>query len=180
MLSPKQKEWLWQDCKKAKAYGDDIPTAKKRHSQPSTKPAKRLESAMASQKWQISSLTTQNKKLITTLIVSGIEIPYSDPSSDKDDGEDRKMVANKKIFNLTKTNKRKKSRAGWPKGTKCYMSCDRNAVAQVQTVKSTHSESNYNKISVELDSHAGTSVVGFNILVVHNHEHFFDVYGLVR
>ncbi len=29
MLSPKQKEWLWQDRKKAKANGEDIPVAKK-------------------------------------------------------------------------------------------------------------------------------------------------------
>ena len=29
MLSPQQKEWLWQDRKKAKANGEDIPTAKK-------------------------------------------------------------------------------------------------------------------------------------------------------
>ncbi len=30
MLSPKQMEWLWQDLKKAKANGEDIPMAKKR------------------------------------------------------------------------------------------------------------------------------------------------------
>ncbi len=30
MLSPKQKEWLWQDHKKAKASGEGVPTAKTR------------------------------------------------------------------------------------------------------------------------------------------------------
>ncbi len=34
MLSPKQKEWLWQDHKKAKANGEAIPAAMKRCSQP--------------------------------------------------------------------------------------------------------------------------------------------------
>ncbi len=47
----------------------------------------------------------------------------------------------------------------------------------VQTVKSICNQSNYNKISVELNSHADTCVVGSNVLVVHNHEHFVDVYG---
>ncbi len=108
MLSPKQKEWLWQDCKKAKANGDNIPTAKKRHSQPSTKLTAHLESAVAAQKRQISSLTAQNEKMIASLIASGFEIPQSDPSSDKEEGKDCKMAAKKKNSNLTKTNKRKK------------------------------------------------------------------------
>ncbi len=107
-LSPKQKEWLWQDRKKAKANGEDIPTAKKRRSQPSNKSTARLESAVAAQKRQISSLTAQNEKMIASLIASGFEIPQSDPSSDKEEGKDRKMAANKKNSNLTKTNKRKK------------------------------------------------------------------------
>ncbi len=108
MLSPKQKEWLWQDCRKATANGDDIPTAKKRRSQPLNKSTLHLQLAVAAQKWQISSLTAQNKKMINSLIASGFEIPQSDPSSDKEDGEDHKMVANKKNSNLTKTKKRKK------------------------------------------------------------------------
>ncbi len=33
MLSPKLKEWLWQDHKKAKVNGEDIPAAKKRWGQ---------------------------------------------------------------------------------------------------------------------------------------------------
>ncbi len=33
-LSPKQKEWLWQNTKKAKANGEDIPAAKRRWGQP--------------------------------------------------------------------------------------------------------------------------------------------------
>ncbi len=67
-----------------------------------------LESAVAAQKWQISSLTAQNEKMVAALIASGFEIPQSDPSSNEKDGEDRKMAANKKNSNLTKTNKRKK------------------------------------------------------------------------
>ncbi len=56
--------------------------------------------------------------------------------------------------NLTKSNKRRKWRAGQPKGTKRFRSCDCVAVALVWTVKSTHSQSNYSKISVELTSHS--------------------------
>ncbi len=48
MLSFKQKEWLWQDHKKAKANGEDIPAAKKSYSQSSPKPANKCqESAVA-------------------------------------------------------------------------------------------------------------------------------------
>ncbi len=88
----------------SQSNGEDIPTAKKRCSEPSNKSTSCLESAVAAQKWQINSLTAQNKKIIT----SGIEILQSDPSSDEEEGEDRKMAANKKNSNLTKTNKRKK------------------------------------------------------------------------
>ncbi len=107
-LSLKQKERLWQDCKKANANGEDIPTAKKRHSQPSNKSTLHLESAVAAQKRQISSLTAQNEKMIASLMASDIEILQSDPSSNNEEGKDRKMVANKKNLNFTKTNKRKK------------------------------------------------------------------------
>ncbi len=108
MLSLNQKEWLWQNCKKAKENGEDIPMAKKRLSQPSNNSTSCLESAVATQKWQISSLTAQNKKMIASLIAFGFEILKSDPSSDKEDGEDHKMATNKKNSNLTKINKRKK------------------------------------------------------------------------
>ncbi len=57
------------------------------------------------------------------------------------------------------------------------MSCDCVSVALVQTVKSPCSQSNCNMISVELDSHADTCEVGSNVLVVHDHEGFVDVYG---
>ncbi len=56
------------------------------------------------------------------------------------------------------------------------MSYDSVAVAPVQTVKSTCSQSNLIKISVELNSHVDTCVVGSNVLVVHNYEHFIDIY----
>ncbi len=61
--------------------------------------------------------------------------------------------------------------------TQFYMSQDRAAVAPVQTVKSTCSQSNLNKISVELDSHADTCVVGSNVVVVHDHEFVVIIYG---
>ncbi len=108
MLSPKQKEWLWQDRKKAKANGEDIPTAKKRRGQTPPKLSKRLESAVATQKRQISSLMAQNQKMIAAITASGINIPDSDTSSGEEEVEDHKMAANKKNSNLTKTNKRKK------------------------------------------------------------------------
>ncbi len=57
------------------------------------------------------------------------------------------------------------------------MSSDHVAVALVHTVKSTCSQSNHSNFSNELNSHADTCVVGSNILVVHNHEHFVGVYG---
>ncbi len=50
------------------------------------------------------------------------------------------------------------------------------AVAPVQSVKFTCSQSKHSSISVELDSHADNCVVGSNVLVVHNHESFVDVY----
>ncbi len=37
LLSPKQNKWLWQDHKKAKSNGEDIPAAKKRCSKPLNK-----------------------------------------------------------------------------------------------------------------------------------------------
>ncbi len=46
MLSPKQKEWLWQDHKKAKANGENIPAPKKQWGQTPPKQSKRLESAV--------------------------------------------------------------------------------------------------------------------------------------
>ncbi len=51
----------------------------------------------------------QNQKMIAAITASGIDIPDSDPSSgEEDEVEDRKMAANKKNSNLTKTNKRRK------------------------------------------------------------------------
>ncbi len=72
------------------------------------KQEKCLESAVATQKRQISSFIAQNEKMIEALTASGIDVPNSNPSSDEDNGEDCKMVANKKNSNLTKTNKRRK------------------------------------------------------------------------
>ncbi len=80
----------------------------KKRSQPSNKSSAHLESAMAAQKQQISSLMAQNEKMRASLIASGFEIPESDPSSDREEGKDCKMAANKKNSNLTKSNKRKK------------------------------------------------------------------------
>ncbi len=68
---------------------------------------------MASQKHQISTLTTKNEKLMVSLVASVFDIPESNPSSDKDNDKELKMAANKKNSNLTKTNKKRKSRIGW-------------------------------------------------------------------
>ncbi len=57
------------------------------------------------------------------------------------------------------------------------MFCDHVAITPVQTVESTHSQSNQSRIPVELDSHADTCVVGSKVLVVHGHEYFVDVYS---
>ena len=46
----------------------------------------------------------------------------------------------------------------------------------IVTVKSVNSSSK-DKLRVELDSHADTTVVGSNVLIVHDHERFVDVYG---
>ncbi len=167
MLSPKQMECFWQDRKKAKANREDIPAAKKRCGQPPPpKQAKHLESAVATQKRQISSLTAQNKKMIVALTASGIDIPVSDPSLEEDEGKDRKMTSNRKNSNLTKTNKSRKWRAGQPQGNN-----------RSKTVKSTCSQSNHIIISVELDSYADTCLVSSNVLVIHDHKCFVDVYG---
>ncbi len=64
MHSHKQKEWLWQDYKKAKANIEDIPAAKKKPENPPNKQAKHLESAVASHKHEISTLTAKNEKMI--------------------------------------------------------------------------------------------------------------------
>ncbi len=63
---------------------------------------------MVTWKRQISSLTALNKKMIAAMTVSGIDIPKSNPSSGKEEGDDHKMAANRKNSNLTKTNKRRK------------------------------------------------------------------------
>ncbi len=49
-------------------------------------------------------------------------------------------------------------------------------ICPIVTVKSLDSSLNTN-IQVELDSHADISVVGSNVLVVHDHEWYVDVYG---
>lgn len=46
----------------------------------------------------------------------------------------------------------------------------------IVTVRSLDSSLN-SKIQVELDSHAGTSAVGSNVLVVHDHKCYIEVYG---
>ena len=51
-------------------------------------------------------------------------------------------------------------------------------VSTIRTVNTTCSQSNSHiRILVELDSHADTCVVGSNVLVVHDHERYVDVYG---
>ena len=50
------------------------------------------------------------------------------------------------------------------------------SICPIVTVKSLDSSHNP-KIQVELDSHADTSVVGSNVLIVHDHERYVDVFG---
>ncbi len=57
------------------------------------------------------------------------------------------------------------------------MSCHRIAAAQVCTVKSTCSQSDHSRISVELDSHADTCVAGSNVLAVNSHGRFVDIHS---
>ncbi len=49
-------------------------------------------------------------------------------------------------------------------------------ICPIVTVKSLDSSLN-SKIQVELDSYADTSVVGSNVLVVHDHECYVDLFG---
>ncbi len=51
----------------------------------------------------------------------------------------------------------------------------KSTICPIVTVKSLDSSLN-SKIQVELDSHTDTSVVGSNVLVVHNHECYVDVF----
>ncbi len=56
----------------------------------------------------------------------------------------------------------------------CVTSCSN--ICPVVAVKSRDSSFNH-KICVDLNSHADASDVGSNVLVVHDHEHYIDVYG---
>ncbi len=51
-------------------------------------------------------------------------------------------------------------------------------IRPIVTVKSLDSSLNTN-IQVEFDSHADTSVVGSNVLVLHDHEQYVDVFGYI-
>ncbi len=108
MPSAKQKEWLWQDHKKAKGSGQDIPAANGGCAPPANKHAKRLASAVNSHCNRIDNLTAQNKRLIAALSRQGIDIPKSDDLSNEE-GEDCKMAANRKNSSLTKTKNKQKS-----------------------------------------------------------------------
>ncbi len=57
------------------------------------------------------------------------------------------------------------------------MSYDQAAVMQVCTIKSTCSQSNPIRIFFKMDSLADTFVVGSNVLVVHNHSCYVDIYS---
>ncbi len=78
---------------KPRPMGKTSQRPRKDRESPPPKDANHLESAMATQKRQISSLTAQNKKMIAALVASGIEIPRSNPSPGKEDDEDRKKAA---------------------------------------------------------------------------------------
>ncbi len=116
-LSNKQKEWLWRDHKKDKANEDNILVAKKTRGQPTTKQARRTASAVESHCSQINNQYAQNQKMMAVLVTSGIDIHKSNPSSDKDIGNDHKMAANKKNSDLKKAKKKRFSEGlGSPRG----------------------------------------------------------------
>ncbi len=58
------------------------------------------------------------------------------------------------------------------------MSCNSLALASICTVKSTCSQSNnHSSTLVELGLHADICVVGSKVVVIHNHEHYVNVYS---
>ncbi len=95
---------------------------------------------------------------MAALIASGFEILNSYPCLGEDDSKEEEM------------------KAGWPQQNVRYMCCNWIVVALFQTVWSTCSQSNYSRISVE-ESHADNCVFGSYVLVVHDNEHFVDIYG---
>ncbi len=109
MISPNQKYWLWQDCKKAGANGADIPVAKKCWGQPPIKQTQCLASAVESHKSQITTLTAHNQNMMATVVAADIDVPESNPTIREEEGEDHKIAANKKNSHLMKTNKKRKS-----------------------------------------------------------------------
>ncbi len=80
-----------------------------RHHSGKEETRKCLESAVASHKCQISTLMDKNEKMMAALVASGFEHPDSNPSSNEEEEDNIKMAANKKISNLTKSNKKRKS-----------------------------------------------------------------------
>ncbi len=83
------------------------------------------------------------------------------------------MAAKRRITTSIRPIRGRNEGQGGPRGTRVI--CPVTTLQSHQS--STHSLSNHSRISVELNSHAGTCVVGSSILVIHDHEHFVNIYG---
>ncbi len=81
------------------------------------KQAKHMESAVVTQKGQISSLTAQNEKMIATLITSGIEIPNFDPSWARTTGRTARWWQIRRISASPRPIRERNERPGGLRGT---------------------------------------------------------------
>ncbi len=84
-----------------------------------------------------------------------------------------KMGMNSKNPTLTKNAKKVKE---WCQTLSAGCNNLWSNICPIVAVKSLDSSINH-KIQVEIDLHVDTTVVGSNVLVVHDHERYIDVYG---
>lgn len=122
----------------------------------------------------IDALTLNVNKLTNTVAIIAVqqkEIPSSGPEGGKEEGNN-KRASNKKNNVLTKN---KKIGLWWT--CPSDVMCDSAGIAPVVTVKPLDSSSKDSITYVELDSHAVITVVVSNALVIHDQDHFVNVYG---
>ncbi len=86
---------------------------------------------------------------------------------------DVKMASNAHNFALIKNPKKEKE---WHQALSAGFINLWHHICPIVTVKSLDSSINH-KIQGELDLHADTSVVGPNVLLVHDHEHYAAIFG---
>ncbi len=171
--------WLWQDHKKAKANGDNILKAKKRQEQPPTKQARHLPSSEQSYHSQVNSLTAQIQNMMAALVAFGMTSP-SHINLLLTTRRKTTILWQIRILILPKTinsKKRKLWRARQHQWNFSYMSWDWIAVVPVWTVQFSCSQRNHSRISVQSDSHLDTCLVNSNVLVIHHHGCYADLYG---